>query len=66
MLRVTLLLSCCCPGAASRVTYHSRSRILSWWKRIMMFIDLTYTTFYIPLTLVMWERYQITYSEEAR
>jgi hypothetical protein len=34
-----------------------RSRVSAAWLQLMMLIDLSYTTFYIPFTLVLFERY---------
>lgn len=42
-----------------------RSRAVRWWGRLMLLVDLTYTTFYIPITLVLYERYNVLMATEA-
>eukprot|EP00775_Hariotina_reticulata_P007391 gene7391-7600_t len=40
-----------------------RSRFTKFWRQLMMLIDLTYTTFYIPITLALYSRYGTTTRE---
>jgi hypothetical protein len=43
-----------------------RSRLSAAWLQLMMLIDLSYTTFYIPFTLVLFELYSVEASRDAK